>query len=105
MRKKVVCELCEGTGMLNIDCSFVHMSLTPCDCTKKEDFEVDLNNFDDQEGVNIINNLIWIADWYGYEIGFEDVELVGEYITNDTRKNSVLINYSNGEVLKTIELN
>lgn len=47
MKKESFCELCEGTGMLNVDDPFVHMSLTPCDCTKESGIEIDLNNFDD----------------------------------------------------------
>lgn len=46
-----------------------------------------------------ISDLHWQSDWNGYEVGFDDVDVVGLY-TSDNLGVSVYLNTLSGEVLE-----
>lgn len=49
-----------------------------------------------------LKRLRWQSDWNGYEVGFEDVEVVGLYQLEDTEI-MMYINAETGEILEILE--
>lgn len=49
--------------------------------------------------VGVISDLHWQSDWNGYEVGYDDIDVVGLY-TSTKLGIDVYLNAENGEILE-----
>jgi hypothetical protein len=52
--------------------------------------------------MELFDNFIWESDYNGYEVGYDDIDVVGLYRLKNTSL-YIYINYENNNILKYME--
>lgn len=50
---------------------------------------------------DLLKDAVWSSDWNGYEVGYDDVPVVGYYTTNEDL--GIYINTETGEILEVFD--